>query len=249
MKITYFLITILLSTAIMLIVVLPFFHNSYFPMHDDTQPTRIYLMAQALQDGQFPVRWVQYLGYGYGYPIFNFYAPLPYYMGSVPIFLGFDAVDSAKILFGFLTAGAFITMFILLKQFVKTPPAIVGASIYLLFPYHAVNTYVRGALSEQFGYLLIPLIMLFYFKMFEGKSGSKKWLVILSISLSFLIISHNLSALMAAIVFGPLIVVHSIISKEKKTHLKYLFVSLLIALGFSAFYILPVVFEWKPIRI
>ena len=243
MKITYFLITILLSTAIMLIVVLPFFRSSYFPMHDDTQPTRIYLMAQALQDGQFPVRWVQYLGYGYGYPIFNFYAPLPYYMGSVPILLGFDAVDSAKILFGFVTIGAFITIFFLLKQFVKTPPAIAGASIYLLFPYHAVNTYVRGALSEQFGYLLIPLIMLFYFKMFEGKNGSKKWLVIFSISLSFLIISHNLSALMAAIVLGPLVIVHFIINKEKKVYIKYLITSLSIALGLSAFYILPVVFE------
>lgn len=150
MKIIHYLFCVLLSAVILLIVVLPLFQNSYFPMHDDTQPTRIYLMAQALEDGQFPVRWVQYLGYGYGYPIFNFYAPLPYYVGSIPILLGFDAVDSAKILFGLVTAGAFITMFFLLKHFVKTGAAIAGATVYLLFPYHAVNTYVRGALSEQF---------------------------------------------------------------------------------------------------
>lgn len=243
MKIIHYLFRVLLSTVIMMIVVLPLFQNSYFPMHDDTQPTRIYLMAQALEDGQFPVRWVQYLGYGYGYPIFNFYAPLPYYVGSIPILLGFDAVDSAKILFGLVTAGAFITMFFLLKHFVKTVPAIAGATVYLLFPYHAVNTYVRGALSEQFGYLLIPLVILFYVKMFEGKSNSKKWVPFFSIFLSVLVISHNLSALMAAIVFLPLVIVHFTFSKKKVLHLKYLFISLLLTLGLGAFYILPVIFE------
>ena len=56
--------------------------SGYFPMHDDTQVGRIIAMGRALRNGQFPVRWVSDLGYGYGYPIFNFYGPLPYYLGG-----------------------------------------------------------------------------------------------------------------------------------------------------------------------
>ncbi|HSA83405.1 MAG TPA: hypothetical protein VLF20_00780, partial [Patescibacteria group bacterium] len=62
--------------------VAPFFLPGFFPMHDDTQVARVFEMHKALIDGQFPVRWVADLGYHYGYPIFNFYAPLAYYIGA-----------------------------------------------------------------------------------------------------------------------------------------------------------------------
>jgi uncharacterized membrane protein len=57
----------------------PLFHPGFFPIHDDTQVARVFEMTKSLQAGMFPVRWVSDLGYGLGYPIFNFYAPLSYY--------------------------------------------------------------------------------------------------------------------------------------------------------------------------
>ncbi|HLB60849.1 MAG TPA: hypothetical protein VJL83_04575, partial [Patescibacteria group bacterium] len=49
--------------------ILPLFNKGMFTMHDDTQVVRVQQMAAALADGQLPVRWVQDLGYGYGYPL------------------------------------------------------------------------------------------------------------------------------------------------------------------------------------
>src|SRR3990167_1872112 len=79
-------------------VIKPLFVNGFFPMHDDTQVARVFEMGKALRDGMFPVRWVPDLGYGYGYPIFNFYAPLSYYFGGFLTLLGFDALLATKIM-------------------------------------------------------------------------------------------------------------------------------------------------------
>lgn len=86
-------------------------------MHDDTQPSRIFEMAKSLSIGQIPVRFVSDLGYGYGYPIFNFYAPLAYYIGALFLLLGATAITAAKIIIiiPILLSGVF--MYILGKEF------------------------------------------------------------------------------------------------------------------------------------
>ena len=84
-----------------------FLSPGLFPIHDETQVERVYQMSEALKDGQFPVRWVEDLGYGYGYPIFNFYAPLAYYFGGFLTLIGFNALVAAKLMmiFGILLSG------------------------------------------------------------------------------------------------------------------------------------------------
>src|SRR6266571_3739128 len=74
----------------------PFFESGFFPIHDDTQVARVFEMNKSLGDGMFPVRWVSDLGYGYGYPIFNFYAPLAYYVGGIANLVGFDVFFATK---------------------------------------------------------------------------------------------------------------------------------------------------------
>jgi hypothetical protein len=44
-------------------------------------------MERSLQRFEFPVRWSANFGFGYGMPLFNFYAPLPYYLGQPLLFI------------------------------------------------------------------------------------------------------------------------------------------------------------------
>src|SRR5438105_15010330 len=76
----------------------PLFISGFFPIHDDTQIARVFEMKKSLADGMFPVRWVEDLGYGYGYPIFNFYAPLAYYVGGFFNLACFVVLDATKIM-------------------------------------------------------------------------------------------------------------------------------------------------------
>src|SRR3990167_10206008 len=87
----------------------PFFTSGFFPIHDNTQVQRVYEMGKSLSAGMFPVRWVADLGFGYGYPIFNFYAPMSYYFGTFFYLLGFNALLATKIMMvaGILISGVF----------------------------------------------------------------------------------------------------------------------------------------------
>lgn len=95
----------------------PLFHPGFFPMHDDEQIARLYELHQALSGGQFPPRWVGNLGFGYGYPFYNFYPPLVYYLGEIFYLLGFSLITSTKIVvgLGFVLSGVFI--YFLAKEF------------------------------------------------------------------------------------------------------------------------------------
>src|SRR5258706_14692287 len=58
---------------------------SFFRPHDYTHAARLVEMQRSLQAGELPVRWSRNFGFGYGMPLFNFYAPLPYYFGQLPL--------------------------------------------------------------------------------------------------------------------------------------------------------------------
>ena len=98
MEILKKVVPLTLVIIISLFTLKPLFAQGFFPMHDDTQPSRVYEMSKSLLQGQFPVRWVPDLGYGFGYPLYNFYAPLPYYIGAFFNILGYDPLLSTKIM-------------------------------------------------------------------------------------------------------------------------------------------------------
>lgn len=229
--------------------VLPLFHSGFFSMHDDTQIPRMYEMGKALSDGQFPVRWVRDLGYGYGYPLFNFYAPLPYYIGGILILFGVNALFATKLVFGFAILFSSITMYIFLKKFLSISSAVVGSLLYIYFPYHAVNIYVRGDLGEIFSYSLLPLVFLALYTLHHYDYSKKKIpyssLILSSLSLSGLLISHILSGYMMLLLFGIFILISLAVSNYKKKLLISYGIILLVTFFLSSFYLLPALFEMR----
>lgn len=217
----------------------PLFSGGFFPMHDDTQVARVYEMGKALADGIFPVRWVSDLGYGYGYPIFNFYAPLAYYVGGIATFFT-DALIATKIMFsiGILLAG--ISMYLFAKEFWGKIGGIVCAILYVYAPYHAVEIYVRGDVSEFFAYAFIPLV--FYMIWQAYRTQKYGYFIGGSITYAGLILSHNLTALMVTPFLIGYVLVMFLIEKEKRK----IILPFLIFVGgvtFSAWYWLPVLVE------
>src|SRR3989304_7893353 len=68
--------------------------KGYFNMHDDLQIMRQLEMEKCFLDRQIPCRWVPDMGYGFGYPLFNFYPPLPYLVGQGIRLLGYSFIDT-----------------------------------------------------------------------------------------------------------------------------------------------------------
>ncbi len=235
-----FLVIIVLGLG----TVFPLFRTGFFEFHDNTTVVRVYEMARSLASGMFPVRWVQDLGYGYGYPIYNFYGPLPYYIGGALVNAGFGSLVSTKIMLtiGVLLSG--VLMYYFSKRFFGPVGGIASAVIYLYFPYHAVNIYVRGAVGEIYAYAFLPLIFLGIFKLSEYKKikdifQDTKLLVALITGIFFVATSHNLTIFMVMLLSVPAIIFCSLIAKNK---IKYFTLStglILIGILLSSFYIIP----------
>lgn len=232
------------------VAVLPFFNYGFFLMHDDTQVGRVYEMGKALSDGQFPVRWVGDLGYGYGYPIFNFYSPLPYYIGGFLTLIGINALLATKIVFLLAIVGAGISMYFLVNKFFGKLSGIVAAVIYVYFPYHAVNIYVRGAMSELFAYIFLPLVFLALVNIHYGKpektntfQANLPSILLGAFAIAAVILSHNLSAFMMFLFLLIFVAASLVFSKERSK--RFIFYLVILILGFllSAFYSLPAVLE------
>lgn len=229
----------------------------FFPVHDDTQPSRIDQMTKGLMSGQFPVRLVPDLGYGYGYPIFNFYAPLPYYVGAVFQITGFSAVMSAKFMYlvGILLSA--ITMFYLGRKLSGSIGGFVAAVLYVYAPYHAVDIYVRGAVGEYYAMAFLPVIMSGIWEIINVKSDKitrsirsewSKGIIISSLGLAGALLSHNITGMLCVffIVVGLLVASIIIFFRKKKLHFMFPFVMvLLFGIGLSAFFTFPAIVEKK----
>ncbi|MBD3250811.1 MAG: hypothetical protein GF381_04580 [Candidatus Pacebacteria bacterium] len=168
------------------------FKPGFFKIHDFTQAARVAEMSRALQDGHFPVRWTQNFGFGYGMPLFEFYGPLPYYFGALFYWLGLDLVLVLKIIFLTTNLGTLLGAYLLGKKLFNRQAGILLAAALTLAPYRAVNLFVRGALSEAWGIMALPWILLGIVKVVNREKHAWIWL---SLSLIVLFLSHNLSIL------------------------------------------------------
>lgn len=243
-KIFLSLFVILLSFG----TVFPLLRNGFFQVHDDTSVVRVFEMSKSLTDGMFPVRWVQDLGYGYGYPIFNFYAPLPYYLGSILNLAGFDLLSSTKLMIAIGVLTSAVTMFFFSKRYFGNLGGILSAVAYVYFPYHAVNIYVRGAIGEFFAYAFLPLVFYGFFSILEIKKFKEIILrteIILSLSLGIFLVavSHNLSLLMLMIILAPAILFGLFAAKSKITLLTSSIVLISLGILLSSFYVIPAFLE------
>lgn len=243
-KIASYLFVLFLS----IFAILPIFKNGFFPMHDDTQVARVFEMAKSLTDGLFPVRWVADLGYGYGYPIFNYYGPLPYYMGGFLNFIGADALIATKIMFVFAILFSGITMYIFSSRFFGRVGGVLSAIFYMYFPYHGVNIYVRGAVGEIYSYVFIPLVFLGLFKIYqitnEKKTNEKlSYILLTSFSIFLTLTSHTLTVIILAVILFLFLVISLIFSKQKLLFLKTFLISVISGGMLSSFFLIPAFFE------
>ena len=209
--------------------------RGYFPMHDDTQVARVVVMGNALLHGQFPVRWVSDLGYGYGYPLYNFYGPLPYYFGGSLYALGLDSVMATKWMFGIGTILSAVAMYFLLYPMMGLLPAITGSMIFLYAPYHAVEIFIRGSVGEYWAIAFVPLILLGIYK---------KRPIIGALGLAGAILSHTILGFMTTVILGCSTFVYLIKKRDW-----YLPTFVVLGLGMSAFFWLPALVEVQYTRV
>lgn len=232
--------TLLFELLLILIITIPSFlsllNKFYFSMHDDQHIARLYLLDQGIKQGYLYPRWVDMLGFNHGYPLFNFYPPLVYYVAEILHLLGFSFIWSIKLTFilGFFIAA--IGVYFLVKKIAGQTAALLSSVLYTYFFYHAVLIYVRGALAEFFALAIIPFVFL-------SLQKNSLWF---GISFAFLILAHPLIAFPMLFFLGFYLIFFLIFSKKNKVQfLKRLIIGGLLAISLSAFFWIPSIVERK----
>ncbi|KKQ07164.1 MAG: hypothetical protein US18_C0025G0006 [Parcubacteria group bacterium GW2011_GWB1_36_5] len=232
---------IFLIIVFSLIALWPFFKTGYFESHDgEWMVIRFSAFHQTLVSGQIPVRFVDRLNNNYGYPVLNFLYPLPFYLAEIPKILGFGFVDSIKIVFVISTVASAVAMFWALSQVFYKWASFTGAILYIFAPYRFVDLYVRGSLGEIVAFVFLPLIFGAIFKIAKDQ---KIFLPVMAFLISFLILSHNV----IAVIFLPFLLVVSliIIKKEKWQIISSFVAGILIA----SFFWIPAVYDLKFVKL
>ncbi|MBN1661092.1 MAG: hypothetical protein JXA93_22045 [Anaerolineae bacterium] len=71
---------------------------------------------RGIQDGALLPRWQPDFAFGYGYPFFNIYGPLAFYVGEVFYLLGLGFVGSVKAVFALSIAASGLTIYFFVKR-------------------------------------------------------------------------------------------------------------------------------------
>lgn len=234
----------------MLVLAIPAFwvllQPGYYVMHDDMQLIRQLEMDKCFADGQLPCRWTPDLGYAYGYPLFNFYPPLPYYIGHIIRQFNFTYLDTIKILGVLQILFSAVSMYFLGKTLLGEKGGLFASIFYTYAPYHFNNLYIRGAFNEAWASVFFPLVVLFVFKQIQKPTIYNA--IFISFSMAGILLSHNPMALL----FLPMVGIWGLFWLIKKfsilTLLSLIFSGFL-SLGLTAFFTLPVIFESKLVQI
>lgn len=205
---------------------------------------RLAAFSQTLKGGQFPVRFLETLNHGYGYPVTNFLYPLPFYLGSLVHFLGLSFIGSVKLLFAIGIVGGSIFVFLFLKERFKTIAAVVGAVSFLSHPYLIFDLYKRGSLGELTAIMFATATILFLTKYLKSSRRFHFSLAVLFWAAT--ITSHNTVGLISAAV----VLVIPVLLKEpfKAGDILKTIIAFGMTLLVSAFFWIPAISEYGLTR-
>jgi len=221
-----FLFLILVCLPVISALVKPGFYIT----HDgEFNLVRLMHFDSELRKGQFPVRWSFDLNFRYGSPIFTFFYPLMYYLGSLIHFFGFDFGSSLKILIAGATVGSVLLMYLWLSKRFSILAALVGSVLFLFVPYRLLVMYVTGSFGVLLSLLFAPLAFL---------AIDRRSPTLLSIAIFGLLTAHNVTAL----ILLPVVILYALVAGKPRRDLVSGF---FLGLGLASFFLLPALTETK----
>ena len=227
----------LIVLGLALPVLWPLVGPTYLSSHDGLHHLfRLLDLDWCIRGGVLYPRWLPHLGFGYGYPVLNYYAPLSYYAAQAFHVLGAGFIDSIKLTYALGFLGSGLTMYLFTKEHMGRVPAILAAAVYVYLPYHLADAYVRGALAEFLTFPFFPLILWCFCRLLTTKK--LQYLAWSALALAGLMVTHNLIAL----IFSPLLLAYVGFIWFSQRDLKVAGLAagaLALALVLSAFYWLP----------
>ncbi len=208
---------VLIILAVAFITMLPLFTSDYKSSHDTKfHLTNIDSLTEQIKKDFFnPSKIVGNIGNDFGYGTNLFYPSLSHYVASYINVVIDNPVISVEIVYFISLFLSGISMFLLSKALSKNDHVgLISAIIYMLFPYHLSDIYIRDAIGESLLFVFLPLILLGLYELFND--NKKKFYIFFVIGYVGGILSH-----LTMMTYFTILILIFLIFKYKKS-IKYI---------------------------
>lgn len=250
---------LLLTLLLCLFTIWPLLQKPGLPNGTDTlyHTYRVAEMDRLWSHGVLLPRWAETFYYGYGSPVFHFYASFTYYVTSVLMRLfALNAVDSLRLLTTLCMLLAGGGMYLFMRDTLSKLAGILAVLAYVYSPYILfTEPYTRGAYPELLALALFPLVMWRYERLLRTGSGLN--LALAALSSGLLIITHNLMALVLTGMLGAWLVWRGVVeyilgsvgAQRAVPRSVFAILALILGVGLAAYFWLPVMAEQGAARL
>lgn len=249
--------------ALSLLVLGPMLQAGYFWGAHDARHSVYFLFEfdRVFTDGVLYPRWFPDMTYGYGYPLFNIYGPLAFYIGEFFHLSGFDFVTAVKIVFALAWVLSGLAMYGFVKRILENRnAAFLAGLLYVFMPYHLIDVYVRAALAESVALVFLPLTLWAFNNTVNDRTlGS---VLFAALAYAGMVFAHNGIALLFTLVLAAWIVFLLLRTRDMK-HKFFSRANILglirnalptlgavaLGLGLTAIFMLPLILEYRYINV
>jgi len=215
---------------------------------------RVAEMYRSWEAGIYMPRWAESFYYGFGSPVFHYYASSTYYLTSImKTVLGVSSVDALRGMIVISLLGGGAGMYLFSRTRWGQGGGILAALVYVYSPYILyTEPYTRGDYPELFAFGVFPWV-LWRFDMLSQPMTNRRILAMRMISasclLGLLVITHNLMAVvMFALLVGWIVWLYI----TQVTHWRQMLLMILAAgfgIGVAAYFWLPVLLERDAVQL
>ncbi len=256
-----------LTLALTSFAVAPFMLPGYFWGANDARHHVYFLFEfdRVVQDGIWWPRWSPDFAFGYGYPFFNIYGGFSHFVAELLLhFLHFSYTGAIETVFGLSIVGSAAAMYVYVRSWLGRPSAVIAALAYVYIPYHLLNLYVRANLSESMAFVWLPLCLWTVRQAII--QPSYRWVLGAALSYTGLMLTSNLIIVLFTPLLGFYVVIlvfvyatpeatpnrRRMLGRRIWLWVRCAFVpglGLVAGMGLSAIFWLPVLFEYKDVRV
>lgn len=208
---------------------------------------RVVALDHALNRGVFFPRWLPDLAYGYGLPLFVFYAPLAYYLTEGLHLAGLGTIPALNGSFVLAIWISGLGVYLLVRDLFGLRAGMLAAAAYVYAPYPLYNIMGRGSLPIAWAGAIFPLVFWAFTRLI--RTGRPRYLPLSAFLLGLALLTHNISSL----VYLPLLLFYVALSlyfRAKDSTAYYRTgLGLALGIGLAAFFLIPAVLEKQFVQI
>lgn len=213
---------------------------------------RIHAMSLALQEGNLYPRWISYLHLGYGYPIFNFYAPGYAYFTALFEIAGLHITTAYNLVQTMAWSFGSLGMYLLARRFMSAPSAVLAAALWTFAPSRLYEVWWQGSIAQIISASFIPYLILGVVK--NSKAPSLRRMLAITLPYTALIFTHTPMMYISTLYAAPLAFFAPIVYAKmdfREIIKRWLFIGLSFALGIglATIFLMPTLLELEYVQI